>query len=91
MTGGEHSQFAQAFHPGYLFTGMGASLAALYALLSIVGAPVLLFYGVVRGLDQSAPHVIVPEFIGALLGAVLFRKEIRGDVEAIYYCVFRRV
>jgi hypothetical protein len=74
LAGGEHSQFSQAFHPGYLFSGLGASLA-LYALLSALGLPVLLFYGIVRGLDQSAPHVIVPEFAGALLGRYYFAKK----------------
>jgi hypothetical protein len=74
MAGGEHSQFSQAFHPGYLFCGLGGSLV-LYVLLSVLGMPVLLFYGIVRGLDQSAPHVIIPEFIGALLGRYYFEKK----------------
>jgi hypothetical protein len=74
LAGGEHSQFAQAFHPGYLFAGLGGSLV-LYAGLAFLGMPLLFFYGVVRGLDQSAPHVIVPEFIGGLLGRFYFAKK----------------
>src|SRR5205085_428438 len=50
LPGGENSQFSQAFHPGFVFAGLGSSVA-LYAILSSFGLPVLLFYGVVRGLD----------------------------------------
>jgi hypothetical protein len=46
-----------------------------------------LFYGVVRGLDQSAPHVIVPEFIGALLGRYFFEKKF-GPMWKQYIIVF---
>jgi hypothetical protein len=74
LPGGEHGQFAQAFHPGYLLAGLGGAVA-VYAALSGLGLPVLLFYGVVRGLDQSAPHVISPQFIGALLGRYYFQKK----------------
>ena len=39
------------------------------------GLPVLLVYGVIRGLDQSTPDVILPQFIGALLGRYYFAKK----------------
>ena len=54
---------------------MGLALAlGVYAMLSHFGLPIFLVYGVVRGLDQSVPHAIVPMFIGALLGRFVFRK-----------------
>jgi hypothetical protein len=74
LAGGEHGQFAQAFHLNYLFTGLGTGLLS-YIVLSTAGLPVLLFYGVIRGLDQSAPQVILPEFLGALLGRYYFQKK----------------
>ncbi len=74
MPGGAHGQFAQAFHPSFLLFGLGLSLAT-YAALSLFGLPVLLFYGLIRGLDQSQPHVILPEFLGALLGRYYFEKK----------------
>jgi len=41
-----------------------------------VGAPVMLTYGVVRGLGQSMPHAIIPQFIGALIGRYYFQKRL---------------
>ncbi len=49
--------------------------------------PVLLFYGIVRGMDQSAPQVILPEFFGALLGRYYFEKKI-GPKWKQYIVVF---
>jgi hypothetical protein len=42
--------------------------------LAHFGLPVFLVYGVVRGLDQTMPHGVIPMFIGALLGRFVFRK-----------------
>ena len=67
------SPFKEAFNANYL--GLGFSLAlGLYAILSHFNLPVFLVYGLVRGLDQSLPHTIIPMIIGALLGRFLFRK-----------------
>jgi len=74
LAGGDHGQFAQAFHLSYLFTGLGTGLLS-YIVLATAGLPVLLFYGVIRGLDQSAPQIILPEFLGALLGRYYFQKK----------------
>jgi hypothetical protein len=73
LPGGEHGPFYQAFHWSYL--GMGLGLAVFtYAVLSTLGLPVLLVYGIIRGLDQSTPDVILPQFAGALLGRYYFAK-----------------
>jgi hypothetical protein len=37
--------------------------------------PVLLFYGLVRGMDGSVPDFILPQFIGALLGRYYFARK----------------
>lgn len=74
MPGGQHGPFAQAFVPMYLVIGLVLALAT-YATLSFFGLPVLLVYGVIRGMDQATPDVILPQFIGALLGRYYFAKK----------------
>jgi hypothetical protein len=86
MPGGAEGPFAQAFSWTYLFSGLGIATAA-YAILSFFGLPVLLVYGVIRGLDQSTPDVILPQFIGALLGRYLFAKKF-GERWPQYRVVF---
>ncbi len=73
MPGGEHGPFYQAFNVWYLLAGLGIALSC-YFVLSRFGLPILLVYGVIRGLDQSAPHVIIPQFIGALVGRYYFAR-----------------
>jgi hypothetical protein len=76
-TMGGFSQFEQAFRWPILFTGLGMGLAA-FGLFSWIGAPTMFIYGAVRGLDQTWPHTVIPEFIGALLGRYYFQR-IFGD------------
>jgi hypothetical protein len=68
-----NSLFFQALRASYVFTGMLFGLVT-YAVLSLLGLPVLLIYGVVRGLGQSTPHGFLLEVIGALLGRFFFLK-----------------
>ncbi|MAE67426.1 MAG: peptide transporter [Phycisphaeraceae bacterium] len=72
---GEYSIFEDAFRWRYLFAGAGFGVV-LFGVMSSVGAPIFLTYGVVRGLGQSMPHVIIPQFIGALLGRYYFQKRL---------------
>ena len=65
--------FYQALNGHYVTAGMGLGLLA-YGLLSTLGLPVLLIYGVVRGLGQSTPHGFILEVIGAMLGRWFFLK-----------------
>jgi hypothetical protein len=74
MPGGQHGPFAQAFVPMYVMIGLGLALGT-YAGLSYFGLPVLLVYGIIRGMDQSTPDVILPQFLGALLGRYYFAKK----------------
>lgn len=73
LPGSEGGPFSQAFVPAYLVSGLTIALL-LYAVLSRFGLPVLLVYGLIRGLDMSAPDVILPQFAGALLGRFYFQK-----------------
>ena len=45
------------------------------SVLNVLGLPVLLVYGVVRGLGQSTPHGLILEVAGALLGRFYFLKK----------------
>lgn len=86
LPGNEHSMFAEAFKPTYIFWGLGIALA-LYSSMSFLGLPILFVYGVIRGLDQSLPYVIIPQFVGALLGRYYFKKRF-GSMWAQYVIVF---
>jgi len=68
-----NSLFFQALKGSYVLSGLGLGLV-MYMVLSILGLPVLLIYGVVRGLGQSTPHGIILEVAGALLGRYYFHK-----------------
>jgi hypothetical protein len=83
---GAHEGFRQAWKPEIFAGGLGLALV-LYAGLSWLGMPVLLVYGLIRGLDGSTPQVIVPQFIGALLGRYYFAKKF-GDRWQQYIIVF---
>jgi hypothetical protein len=68
-----NSLFFQALNFIYLLWGLGFGVAT-YMVLSLVGLPVLLIYGVVRGLGQSTPHGLILELAGAFLGRFIFLK-----------------
>ena len=72
---GEYSVFDEAFDPWLVAVGGGFGLL-LFFVLSGLGLPVFLIYGVVRGLGQSLPHVIIPQFIGALIGRYYFERRL---------------
>jgi hypothetical protein len=68
-----NSLFFQALKGSYVLSGLGFGLVT-YALLSLFGLPVMLIYGVVRGLGQSTPHGLLLEVVGAFLGRFFFLK-----------------
>ncbi|HEX8525136.1 MAG TPA: hypothetical protein VF669_22990 [Tepidisphaeraceae bacterium] len=78
LPGGQYGPFFQAFHLSYILVGLVLALM-LYASLSYLALPVFLVYGLIRGLDQSTPNVIIPQFIGALLGRYYFAKRFGKD------------
>ena len=71
---GEYSQFTEAMRLSRIFSG-AASAGVLMGILGWFGAPTMLFFGVVRGLGLSAPHSIIPSFIGALIGRYYFERK----------------
>jgi len=78
--------FMEAFRPSYLFAGLGLAFA-LYGILAHFNLPVFLVYGMIRGLDQSLPHTILPTIVGALIGRYGCRKWF-GDKWPQYRVVF---
>ncbi len=80
------SPFREAFRWDFVWTGLGSALG-LYAVLAHFNLPVFLVYGMIRGLDQSLPHTIIPTIIGALIGRYGCRKWF-GDMWPQYRIVF---
>jgi hypothetical protein len=68
-----NSLFFQALNGLYVLCGLGFGVI-VYFFLSLLGLPVLLVYGVVRGLGQTIPHGLILEVIGAFLGRFFFVK-----------------
>jgi len=75
---GGFSQFEQAFKPPVLALGTGLGLCT-FALFNSLGLPVMFVYGAVRGLGQTWPHTVIPQFIGALLGRYYFRRRFKQN------------
>ena len=72
---GEYSIFEDAFRFVYILSGTLFG-GFLFGVMSLLGAPVLLTYGVVRGLGQTTPHAVIPQFIGALIGRYYFKRKL---------------
>ncbi len=72
-TAGGYSQFFEAFKPAVIGAGLAASLG-LFAVLQALAAPTFLLFGAVRGLDQTMPHAILLEMLGALFARFYLEK-----------------
>lgn len=68
------SPFREAFRPEYVGAGLGIAMI-LYAILARFNLPIFLVYGLIRGLDQTVPHVVVPTVIGAFIGRYVCRRK----------------
>ena len=74
-TTGGFSEFERAIDWQYIAAGLGLG-GICFAGLSWLGAPVFLTYGIVRGLNQTLPYAVIPQFIGALIGRYYFQKKL---------------
>jgi hypothetical protein len=68
-----NSLFYQALNWIYVLAGVGLGVIT-YGILTLFGLPVMLVYGMVRGLGQSMPHGLILEVVGAMLGRFFFLK-----------------
>lgn len=71
------SQFWKALKGPVILAGAAVTVAS-YSVLSMIGLPVLLVYGVVRGLG-GIPHTIVLEIVGAMIGRYYFQKKFGAE------------
>jgi hypothetical protein len=72
---GGFSEFEEAIDLTVILAGLGIG-GVCFAGLSWLGAPVFLTYGIVRGLNQTLPYAVIPQFIGALIGRYYFQKRL---------------
>ncbi len=70
---GGDSQFYEAIKWKYI-GGATAAGVLVYGVLSSIGAPVMLCYGLVRGLGTGLAQGLIPQMIGALLSRYYFEK-----------------
>jgi len=68
-----NAAFYQALNFVYVIAGLGLGVIS-YAVLTLFGLPIMLVYGMVRGLGQTLPHAMFLEVAGALLGRFFFLK-----------------
>lgn len=71
---GEYSRFQEALNGGRVLFGLGLAGLSIIAF-EWFGAPTMLLFGVVRGLGQTLPHAVIPNFIGALIGRFYFQRK----------------
>ncbi|MGA2265803.1 MAG: peptide transporter [Phycisphaerae bacterium] len=72
---GRFSTFEEAFNWKYLAMGGGFG-TALFAIMWPLHLPILLIYGIIRGLNQTLPHQVLPEIVGALVGRYYFQRKL---------------
>ncbi len=65
--------FRKAFHPEFIAAGY-LGIVTLFTILSSLGLPVMLVYGMMRGYGQF-PHYLMLEVVGAMLGRFYFQKK----------------
>jgi hypothetical protein len=76
LPGEQISPFREAFRWDFLGAGFGLAMLT-YGFLARFNLPVFLVYGIIRGLDQTAPHRVIPTVIGALIGRQYCRKKFK--------------
>jgi len=75
---GNRSVFYDAIKWQYI-CGAGGIGVVVYSALSSFGAPIMLSYGLVRGLGSGLAQGMIPQMIGALIGRYYFRKRFGAE------------
>ncbi len=72
---GRHTAFRDAFSFGELSWGIGIGVG-MFMVLRFLSMPVMLAYGMVKGVHQmTLPHIIPIQFIGACVGKFYFERK----------------
>ena len=72
---GRFSQFQETFRWEYLAAGATFGTVMFFVLYAM-NLPMMLVYGMVGGLNQTMPHGVLPQFIGALVGRYYFQRRL---------------
>ena len=72
---GRFSQFEDTFRWQYLLTGASFGTVMFFVLYAM-NLPIMLVYGMVGGLNQTMPHGVIPQFMGALIGRYYFQRKL---------------
>ncbi len=72
--GGGYTPFEEALNGWYILIGGVIGLGA-FLTMGLFGAPTMMIYGFVRGLNTSMPHVAIPQFIGACISKFHFERK----------------
>lgn len=72
---GGFTEFEKALDPTIITAGLLVGGVA-FAGLAWLGAPTFLTYGIVRGLNQTLPYAVLPQFLGAVIGRYYFQKRL---------------
>jgi hypothetical protein len=70
---GYYSPFQEALNILYIAIGTVVGVLS-FGVFAFFGAPTTLCYGIVRGFNQTMPHVVIPQFVGAILGRYVLKK-----------------
>ncbi len=78
-TSGGYSPFVDSLKPWIIGSGAAIGLV-VYMLLAAFGLPVLLLYGLVKGLGGTIPQTLVVEMLGALFGRYVMAPRFGADL-----------
>ncbi len=73
---GHFSEFERALNGWYILAGASVGMV-LFAVMVALNWPIMLVYGLIRGLNQTMPHAVLPQFIGAMLGRFYFERRLK--------------
>ncbi|NRA37379.1 MAG: peptide transporter [Planctomycetes bacterium] len=69
-----YSQFQEALDGWEILTGLGVGLVA-FGVLTVFSAPIMLFYGLVKGVSGALVYMIITQMIGAVIGKYYFEPK----------------
>lgn len=72
---GRYSAFQEALRPDLIAWG-GVVGVSLFAIMGLLHMPIMLIFGLVKGLNQAMlPHIAPTQFLGAMVGRYYFERK----------------